>query len=208
MNSADIKAAARRFGADLVGIAPIARFDGASRVSEITETLTFNSTSKRTEFTTSKQVWEENGITLTNNKASSTNNVADYSNPARFYQNSSIVVSAPGNITKIVFDCNNTSYATALANSIGATATASSDKVTVSFTSAVQNFTVAKLTGQVRMDAVTVTYQTAGGSGETPDVTPDLNVTETALQIDYVESSEVVYVSTKGIPRRNSRIPP
>ena len=171
----------------------------AARVSEITATLTFDNTSKRTEFTTSKQVWEENGITLTNNKASSTNNVADYSDPARFYQNSSIVVSAPGNITKIVFDCNNTSYATALANSIGATATASSDKVTVSFTSAVQNFTVAKLTGQVRMDAVTVTYQTAGGSGETPDVTPDLNVTETALQIDYVESSEVVSVSTKNL---------
>lgn len=170
-----------------------------ARVEEITATLTFNSTSKRTEFTTSKQVWEENGITLTNNKASSTNNVADYSNPARFYQNSSIVVSAPGNITKIVFDCNSSSYATVLKNSIGSTATASSDKVTVSFASVVQNFTVAKLTGQVRMDAVTVTYQTAGGSGETPDVAPELNVTETALQIDYVESSEVVSVSTKNL---------
>lgn len=171
----------------------------ASRVSEITETLTFNSTSKRTEFTTSKQVWEENGITLTNNKASSTNNVADYSNPARFYQNSSIVVSAPGNITKIVFDCNSTSYATALANSIGSTATASSDMVTVSFTPAVESFTVAKLTGQVRMDAVTVTYQTAGGSGDTPDFTPELSVTETVLKIDHVESSEVVAVSTKNL---------
>lgn len=171
----------------------------ASRVSEITATLTFNNTSKRTEFSTTKQVWNENGITLTNNKSASTTNVANYSNPVRFYQNSSVVVSAPGNITKIVFDCNDTDYATVLKNSIGSTAIASSDKVTVSFASAVQNFTVAKLTAQVRMDAVTVTYQTAGGSSETPDVTPELNVTETALQIDYVESSEVVSVSTKNL---------
>ena len=169
------------------------------RVAEVTATLSFADKNKRTEYSTSKQVWVDNGITLTNNKAASTNDVADYSNPARFYQNSSIVVSAPGNITKIVFDCNSSSYATALKNSIGSTATASSDKVTVSFAPAVQNFTVAKLTGQVRMDAVTVTYQTAGGSGETPDVTPDLNVTETVLQIDYVESSEVVSVSTKNL---------
>lgn len=171
----------------------------ADRVEEVTATLTFDNKSKRTEFTDTKQVWKENDIILTNNKANSTNNIADYASPARFYQNSSIVVSAPGNITKIVFDCNSTSYATALASSIGTTATASSDMVTVSFTPAAQSFTVAKLTGQVRMDAVTVTYQTAGGSGDTPDVTPELSVTETVLKIDHVESSEVVSVSTKNL---------
>ena len=171
----------------------------AERVEEVTATLTFDNKSKRTEFTDAKQVWKENDIILTNNKANSTNNIADYAYPARFYQNSSIVVSAPGNITKIVFDCNSESYATTLKNSIGSTATASSDKVTVSFASAIQNFTVAKLTGQVRMDAVTVTYQTAGGSGDTPDVTPELSVTETVLKIDHVESSEVVSVSTKNL---------
>ena len=171
----------------------------AERVEEVTATLTFDNTSKRTEFTDAKQVWKENDIILTNNKASSTNNVADYANPARFYQNSSIEVSAPGNITKIVFDCNNSTYATALKNSIGSTATVSSDNVTVTLASAVESFTVTKLTAQVRMDAVTVTYQTAGGSGETPDVAPELNVTETALLIDCVESSEVVSVSTKNL---------
>lgn len=171
----------------------------AERVEEVTATLTFDNKSKRTEFTDAKQVWMENDIILTNNKANSKNNIADYAEPARFYQNSSIVVSAPGNITKIVFDCNTSAYATALKNSIGSTATASSDMVTVSFASAVQNFTIAKLTAQVRMDAVTVTYQTAGGSDETPDLTPELNVAESALQIDYVESSEVVSVSTKNL---------
>ena len=49
------------------------------------------------------------------------------------------------------------------------------------------------------MDAVTVTYQTAGGSSENPDTTPELNVTETAVQIDYVEASSCVSVSTKNL---------
>ena len=128
----------------------------------ITKTLTFDNTSKRTEYSTTKQVWTENGITLTNNKSSSTNNVADYSKPVRLYANSKIVVEASGKITKIVFDCNSSTYATALKNSIGsisgATVTVSSDKVTVEFSEAVDSFTIAKLTAQVRLDSITVTY--------------------------------------------------
>ena len=123
----------------------------------VTATLTFDNTAKRTTFTSSQQVWEENDITLTNDKASSTNAVADYAKPARFYQGSKITVSAPGEITTIVFDCNSSSYATVLKNSIGSTATVSSDKVTVEV-SGDESFVVAKLTAQVRMDAITVTY--------------------------------------------------
>ena len=134
-------------------------------VVPVEATLTFDNTSKRTEYSTSKQVWTENGVTLTNNKSSSTTNVADYSKPARFYANSEIVVEVEGEITKIVFDCNSSSYATALKNSIGtvsgATVTVSSDKVTVEFSSAVEIFTITKLSGQVRMDAITVTYTPA-----------------------------------------------
>ena len=127
-----------------------------------TATLTFDNTSKRTTFNTSKQVWEENGVTLTNNKSSSTSNVADYAKPVRFYASSNLVVEVNGMITKIVFDCNSSSYATELKNSIGtisgATVTVSSDKVTVEFSSAVESFTIAKLTAQVRMDSIIVTY--------------------------------------------------
>ena len=121
-------------------------------------TLTFDNKAKRTTFNTTQQVWEENGITLTNDKAASTNAVADYVKPARFYQGSSITVSAPSEITAIVFDCNSTSYATALKNSIGSSATVSSDKVTVTLDGTANNFVVAKLTAQVRLDAITVTY--------------------------------------------------
>ena len=128
-------------------------------------TLSFANKAQRTSFNTSKQVWKQNGITLTNNKAKSTNAVADYANPVRFYASSEIIVDCPdGNkITKIVFDCNSTSYATALKKSIGAAATTSSDKVTVSITNGSSSFTIAKLTAQVRMDALTVTYEAAGG---------------------------------------------
>ena len=106
-------------------------FTLTASAEEVTATLTFDNTSKRTNFNTSQQIWKENGITFTNNKSSSTSNVADYAKPARLYASSSIIIEAPGNITKIVFDCNSGTYATAMKNSIGDTATVSSDKVTV-----------------------------------------------------------------------------
>lgn len=131
--------------------------------AETTATLTFDSTSKRTSFSTSTQVWEENGIKLTNNKSSSTSNVADYAQPARFYKSSKIIIEAPGVITNIVFDCNSASYATAMKNSItDGVATISSDKVTVVLTGASNTYTISSLTGgQVRLDAITVTYSSA-----------------------------------------------
>ncbi len=127
---------------------------------EYVSTLTFDDKAKRTTFTTSQQVWEENGVTLTNDKAASTNPVADYAKPLRCYQGSKVTVEADGGkISKILFDCNSSSYATALKNSIGTTATVSvsSDKVTVTLDD-VTKFEVAKLTAQVRMDSITVTY--------------------------------------------------
>ena len=132
-------------------------------VETATATLSFASTAQRTEYSTSKQVWVQNGITLTNDKSSSTSSVGNYSNPARFYKSSKITVVGPGNMTKIVFDCNNTTYANDLKSSIGtvsgATVSVSSDKVTVSFTSSVESFVIAALTAQVRMDSLTVTYE-------------------------------------------------
>ncbi len=125
------------------------------------ETISFANTDHRESQTTSKQVWSNEDVKLTNNKASSTSNIIDSYNPVRFYANSELIVEATG-MAKIVFDCNSSSYATALKNSIGtvsgATVTVSSDKVTVAFISAVDSFTIAKLTAQVRMDSITVTY--------------------------------------------------
>jgi hypothetical protein len=127
---------------------------------DVTATITFDNTSKRTTFTTSQQVWKENGIVVTNDKSSSSSAVADYVKPARFYKGSKITVDAPGDIVSIVFDCNSSSYATALKNSIKTgTVSVSSDKVTVTLSEAVENYVIESLTGgQVRMDSITVTY--------------------------------------------------
>lgn len=146
-----------------VVVSQAAKPAGGDEAEPVSATLTFDATSKRTAFDANHQVWEEDGIVVTNNKAKSTSNVADYVKPARFYKSSEIIVEAPGQITEIVFDANNASYATALKNSItatdGGTVSVSSDKVTVKFEEAVASYMIASLTGgQVRLDAVTVTY--------------------------------------------------
>ena len=126
---------------------------------EVTATLTFNDKAKRTTYTTSKQVWEENDIVVTNDKSSSTSNVGDYVNPARFYKSSKLTVTAPGNIQSIVFDCNSSTYANDLKSSITTgTVSVASDKVTVVLDGSTTDFVVASLSAQVRMDAITVTY--------------------------------------------------
>ncbi len=122
-------------------------------------TLSFASTNNRVSQTGTQQVWEQNGVKLINDKASSSSAVANYSNPVRLYQGSKITVEGTA-MTKIVFDCNSSSYATALKNSIGtvsgATVTVSSDKVTVTFSEAVDSFVINQLSAQVRMDSITV----------------------------------------------------
>ena len=125
---------------------------------EVTATLTFDDKTKRTEFSTASQTWTENGITFVNEKNKSTNNVADYAKPVRCYQGSRIIVSVDGEISTIVFDCNSSSYATALKNSINSgEVSVSSDKVTVKLNGEA-SFTIDQLTAQSRIDAVTVTY--------------------------------------------------
>ena len=120
-------------------------------------TLSFADKANRTAFDTSHQVWEQNGITLTNNKGKSTSNVADYANPARFYKSSQLIVETTQGMSKIVFNCNSNDYATALASSIGEGASTSSKDVTVELNGET-SFTVATLSAQVRMNSLTVTF--------------------------------------------------
>ena len=120
--------------------------------------ISFSSTANRTTFNTSKQVWEQNGITVTNDKASSTSNVANYSNPARFYKGSKLTIAYPG-MTKIEVTCSSSSYATELEKSIsGATVSKSGSKVTVTLDAPADSFVIAKLGAQVRVSSITVSY--------------------------------------------------
>ena len=123
-----------------------------------TATLRFNNTSNRDSYNNSKQVWTDDDITLTNNRASSNTNIGNYSNPMRMFAGSEVIIEAPGDIITIVFDCNSNSYATNLKNSIGNSATVSNDKVSVTINGTSNTYTISSLTGQVRLDAITVEY--------------------------------------------------
>ena len=123
-------------------------------------TLSFATKDDRVSQTAGQQVWQANGITLTNNRGSGngTSDIVDSSKPVKFYANSQIIIECEG-MTKIVFDCNTPSYATALQTSLknaGYEATVSSDKVTIVFDEPVDELTF-KMSAQVRMDSMTVT---------------------------------------------------
>ena len=143
----------------VIPVSQAAASQSGDKQEEVTAELEFVA-ANRTSWDTSQQTWEVEDVKLVNEKGSSTSNVADYVNPARFYKSSKITVTADGKITTIVFDCNSTSYATTLKSSItGATVSASSDKVTVTLDGSSNEFVIASLTGgQIRMDSMTVTY--------------------------------------------------
>lgn len=127
----------------------------------LTATLTFDADkTNRKSYSTSEQVWEQNGITVTNTKASSTNNIADYANPVRLYKSSTISVEAPGYITKIEFNSASGEYLTNLKNSISG-ATASGTVVTVELDGSSTSVEYTLSGGQARLNSLTVTYSTA-----------------------------------------------
>ena len=123
----------------------------------------------RTSYSTEKQVWEQNGIKLTNDKAGSTSNVGDYA-PLRLYKSSSVTIECAG-MTKIVFYCNDykDTYAGALRDSItdkNVTVSVDGLVVTVEFAEAKDSFTISSLSNQVRLDSLTVTFAEATRSQE------------------------------------------
>ncbi len=68
----------------------------------VTASLSFEKTDARVSQTAQQQVWKNNGITFTNDKASSSNNIVDSKNPVRLYKGSKVTIEFPG-ITKIDF---------------------------------------------------------------------------------------------------------
>ncbi len=125
-----------------------------------TATITFDDKGKRTEFSTTKQVWVENGITVTNNKSSSTSNVADYANPVRFYKSSQLIVATSKKIAKIEFFADTTGYANDLKSAIGNKATVNDKIVTFIPDAPDTSFEFTLSAGKVFLDSITITYET------------------------------------------------
>ncbi len=137
---------------------------------------------QRVELTTSKQVWKQGTFTVTNNKALSTSNVADYSNPVRFYKNSEVVISFPG-MTAFMVDASGLSsqYRTGLATTLteaGLNYVDDNGVFTVRLTAPTDSITLT-CAAQLRWSSITVTsleseLEDKPGSddaGSTPDDT-------------------------------------
>ena len=152
-----------------------------------TATISFASTAQRTSFSTSEQVWENEDVVFINSKGSSTNNVADYYNPARFYKSSNISITAPGNITKVEFNSSTGDYLTNLQNSLTGDST-NGNSVVMELDGSSNSVTYTLSGGQVRLNTLTVTYVIADPSA--PSITAG-NVTGVSAR--GVESAELTY---------------
>lgn len=126
---------------------------------EVTGTISFANKKQRESRNNDQQVWTNAGITLTNEKNLGTN-VTDNANPVRFYANQKLTIKAEGAIKSITFVCNSSIYANTLQTSIsGATVTTSGSNVTVTFNNPTETqFVIDKLTGDVRLNSLSVTY--------------------------------------------------
>ena len=142
---------------------------GAEKISASVVTISFADTANRTEFTTSTQVWQQNGITVTNNKSASTSNVADYSNPIRCYKGSEVIISYPG-IVKLEINCVGleAKYVDGWVAGAPADATLTSNGniITLEFATPVDSITYTQLSAQSRANSITV--YTGSTSTETP----------------------------------------
>ena len=124
-------------------------------------TIYFDNVANRTSYSSEQQVWEQNGITVTNDKGASSSNVGDYSNPARFYKSSNVTVEANTAFSQIIFNCDDykNTYPTDLQSSISSGSVAiDGTVVTVTLNSAATSYAITNLAGQVRVDSITVVY--------------------------------------------------
>ena len=127
--------------------------------TETEVTINFGTTIQRVSWDSNSQVWANEDLTFTNNKASSSNDIIDSSNPVRIYAHSSVTLEHTNGIKSITFAADNATYATALTNSIGtptgATVTKDGNNITVTFENAVKSYNIADITAQVRLDSIT-----------------------------------------------------
>ncbi len=119
-------------------------------------TITFDADkTQRTEFSTTTQKWENEGLVLINNKAGSTNSVADYSNPVRLYKGSEIIISFPAMTSLVIDGPTSGDYAwTATLDAAGLTYTAADGIYTITFAEPTDSITLTAA-NQVRANSIT-----------------------------------------------------
>ena len=118
-------------------------------------TLSFADKANRTVFNNDQQVWVQNGITVTNNKAASTSNVGDYN--GRFYKSSDVTIACTG-MTKIEINCAGleSKYVDPWLNVSAGTATNNNGIITIVFEAPVDELVYTSMTAQARANSITV----------------------------------------------------
>ena len=143
-------------------------YDEVKEAGVVTATISFTTDAQRVSYSTSEQVWSNDGITFTNSKATATSNVANNVSPVRLYKNSDIKIDAPGFITKIEFNSATGDYFGNL-KSLLPNATVSGQVVTEVYDGSASSVSYSLTTGQVRLNSITVTYSTTGETPEQPE---------------------------------------
>ena len=173
-------------------------------------TIDFSDKANRTEFSTEIQVWEQNGIKVTNNKAASTSNVADYANPARFYASSELIIEGANNIAKVVITTAGSKNFNANFTLEGYTVTVDGTTCIIESAEGVENITIAKLPYQVRVATIEVFY-VAPEAPETPavpdpvtiDFSDKANRTEFSTEIQVWEQNGIKVTNNKAASTSN-----
>ena len=135
----------------------------SNELKEVDLTLSFDNESNRVSYSTSQQVWKQNGVNLINDKASSTNSVPNAINPVKFFKNSKVTIYLDNDIefNKIVFTCYSTTHSNALYNSIlsttGVIVSRNSNVITVTFANNVSEFVISSISAATWVDSIVVT---------------------------------------------------
>lgn len=128
------------------------------------------------------QIWSENGVTVTTNKGTYTNDFyTTISDHTRWYNGHEIVTEYAYPISKIVFTTTGTSYATNLANSLTSsglgTVTSSGTTITLELTIPSDTVTFSHVNSATRVTSMTLTAQKPADGGDTTEavITPTVN---------------------------------
>ncbi len=136
--------------------------NGDTPVVGASASLSFADTANRVSVNDDQQVWSQNGITLTNDKAESTQPIKDYSNPVRLYANTSVTIEC-ANMTSISIEIDTGKPMANLTDSLtaaGIAYTVDGNVCTITFAEATNSVTFS-LVAQVRVKTISVTVANA-----------------------------------------------
>lgn len=178
-------------------IAMTAMFVVTASAAALTETITFDANyTQRVSQDINSQVWKSDNVTFTNNKANSSTDIGNYSNPVRIYAGSTLTIECTGTMTQIVIVSDGTAkYKTALQNAItqaGYTYTTSSNNYTITLNSVTQ--IDLSFSTQARFKSITVTFEPTSTSDPDTPACEHNNTTKTTTPADCTTPGSIVTI--------------